>query len=293
MSTDETIVSSLDALSEEGEARPYLTFIKGPRLGQLLPLDKEKMTVGRSPDCDLWIEDSAISRQHFCLFIKGNRVEIEDLESTNGTYVNGEPVKKALLADGDKIQISRETLFELTFLDESRSLSEKKLYEMGVMDPVTNVYNKRYFLDRLKEEFSFASRKKGGELALIMFDIDHFKNLNDTFGHLAGDLVLQKMCAEVSKAIRTGDLIARYGGEEFVIVMREAPAKRAVETAERIRALVEAQKISYEGKNVAVTISCGVAVFEPGMKNYDALISEADKRLYLSKEGGRNRVTGP
>ncbi|MDO8520012.1 MAG: GGDEF domain-containing protein [Deltaproteobacteria bacterium] len=293
MSTDETIVSSLDALEAEGEARPFLTFIKGPRLGQLTPLDKEVMTVGRSPDCDLWIEDSAISRKHFRLLVKGNKVEVEDLGSTNGTYVNGEPVKKVLLADGDKIQISRETLLELTYLDETKSLSEKKLYEMGVMDPVTNVYNKRYFLDRLKEEFSFASRKKGGLLALILFDIDHFKNLNDTYGHLAGDLVLQKMCAEVSRAVRTGDLLARYGGEEFVIIMRETDSARAVETAERVRLLVEKQKIFYEGKSVSVTISCGVAVFEAGMKDYDALISLADKRLYVAKEAGRNRVKGP
>src|SRR3989338_6210460 len=113
MSTDETIVSSLDALEREGETRPFLTFIKGPRLGQLLALDKAVMTVGRSPDCDLWIEDSAISRKHFQVSIKGTRVEIEDLGSTNGTYVNGEPVKKALITDGDKIQISRETLFEV------------------------------------------------------------------------------------------------------------------------------------------------------------------------------------
>lgn len=293
MTTDETIISAIDTLETEGEAKPYLTFIKGPRLGQIHPLEKGEVVVGRSPDCDLWIEDGAISRKHFRVRVIDNRAEIEDLGSTNGTYVNGEAVKKVFLNDGDKIQISQETILELTYLDESRSLSEKKLYEMGVMDPVTNIYNKRYLLDRIREEFSFARRKKGTQLSLIIFDIDHFKTLNDTFGHLAGDVVLQKMCAEVSKAIRTDDIFARYGGEEFIIVMRDAPLERARDLAERIRVLVEGLKIIYEGKDISLTISCGISIFKETQRDYLSMIADADRCLYEAKTAGRNRVSGP
>lgn len=289
--TDETIVANIDDL-EEGEKRPYLSFVAGPRLGQLIPIDSKPMTVGRSPDCDLWVEDNAISRKHFKIWQEGSSIRLEDLKSTNGTFVNGSKAGEADLADGDRIQISKITILELTFLDESRSRSEKQLYEMGVMDAGTGIHNKRYFLDRIREEFSVAQRKSK-PLALVMFDIDHFKKLNDTYGHVLGDLVLQQMSAEVSKVIRTGDLFARYGGEEFAVVMRDAELPHAARLAERIRTAVENMTVEYEGQTVKFTVSLGYAPISDQHRNEKDLIAEADKYLYRSKEGGRNRATGP
>lgn len=290
--TDETIVSSIDGLKKGGEQTPCLTFIHGPRIGQLFALEKKEIVIGRSPDCDLWIEDSAISRKHFKVVVQGEKIQIKDLGSTNGTYVNGNPVKESELNDGDKIQISRETILEFNYLDESSRLSEKKRFEMGVMDPVTNIYNKRYFLDRLREEFTFARRKKRN-LSIIMFDLDHFKELNDTYGHLAGDLVLQKLCSEISKAVRSDDIFARYGGEEFVIVMRDTDVRHALELAERIRLLTSKLIIPWEDKTIKLTISCGVAAGSDKLNDFLDLVAEADKCLYESKNKGRNRVSGP
>lgn len=294
MTADETIVARIDSLKDESEKKPYLTFIKGNRLGQIHPLPaKGEVVVGRSPDADLWIEDSAISRRHFKMNILENRVYIEDLGSTNGTYINGARVTTRELSDGDKIQISKNTILELAYLDDSQSLSEKKRYEMGVMDPVTNIYNKRCFLDRINDEFAFALRKKR-DLSLVMFDLDHFKSINDTYGHLAGDLVLQKVAGEISKTLRTDDLFARYGGEEFVILMRDASLKNAWNLAERIRKLVENLEISHDAQTFKVSISCGVAgLDETRMKDPNALVEEADRYLYQSKNQGRNRVSGP
>lgn len=290
--TDETIVSSIEGLEKGEERTPCLTFIHGPRLGQLFALEKKEIVIGRSPDCDLWIEDSAISRKHFKILVQGQNIRIKDLGSTNGTYVNGDYIEESVLNDGDKIQISRETILEFNYLDESSRLSEKKRFEMGVIDPVTNIYNKRYFLDRIKEEFTFAKRKKRN-LSIIMFDLDHFKELNDTHGHLAGDLVLQKLCAEVSKAIRSDDIFARYGGEEFVVVMRDTDIRHALELAERIRLLTSKLVIPWEDEKIKLTISCGVATSNDNINDFLDLVAEADKHLYESKNAGRNRVTGP
>ncbi len=288
---DETVVTSFDSIEQENEKKPYLTFIWGPRMGELVLLEKNEITVGRSPDCDLWIEDGAISRKHFCLQIAGKGVSLKDTGSTNGTLVNGEKVSEKKLSDGDKIQISRDTILEFSYLDETQSLSEKKRYEMGVMDPVTNTHNKRYFLDRIREEFSFAKRSQR-HLSIILFDIDHFKKINDGYGHLAGDFVLQKLGAYVSKIIRTHDIFCRYGGEEFVILMRDTECQNAVNLAERIRKIIEQSEFVYEEKKLPVTISCGISSLHEGLKDYQALIAEADTYLYQSKEGGRNRISG-
>lgn len=286
---EKTVISSIDEISFEGDKKPHLTFIKGSRIGQLVELVKKEIIVGRSPDCDVWIDDNTISRRHFKLAINGSEVWLEDLGSTNGTYVNGEVAKKTRLEDGCKIQISQDTLLEFNFLDESRSLSEKKLYEMGVIDPVCDIYNKRYFIERLKEEFAIAKRK-GGLLSLVMFDIDYFKKINDTHGHLAGDLVLQKIGQVAKTTVRSGDILARYGGEEFVVIMREAAMEDAFRLAERIRQSLAASFIMVENKKITFTVSLGIACYESAMKEPVDLIAEADKYLYQSKSAGRNRT---
>ncbi|MBI2340954.1 MAG: GGDEF domain-containing protein [Deltaproteobacteria bacterium] len=288
---EKTEIRKLDEIKVESDKKPHLTFLLGPRMGELHALDKEETTVGRSPDCGLWIEDSTISRRHFKIEVKKGIARIIDLGSTNGTYVNGVKIEVQILNDSDKIQISKETILEFGYLDETSRLSEKKRYEMGVIDPATGVYNKRYLLDRLREEFSFARRKKR-DLSVIMFDVDHFKKINDTYGHLAGDLCLQKLTGLTAKLIRTDDIFARYGGEEFVILMRDTNGQNAVNLAERIRKAVCAQTVEYEGKQIPITISCGIASLKEAHEESQALVAEADKYLYASKEGGRNRVTG-
>ncbi|MBX7147899.1 diguanylate cyclase [bacterium] len=286
---DETVVTTIGRL-DDGDKKPYFTIVKGSRLGQIYALDKAEMVVGRSQEADLRIEDIAISRKHFKIYVNNNQVTVEDLASTNGTHVNGSKVTRQALADGDKIQISRNTIFELSYLDESQSLSEKKRYEMGVMDPVCEIHNKRYFLERLNEEFNFSKRKKR-VLSLIMFDIDHFKKLNDTYGHIAGDAVLKKVSQLITKIIRTDDIFARYGGEEFVLILRDTDEKNAANLAERIRVMISRHPFLFDGKEVNVTISLGVTELHESMPDATAFIEKADKFLYESKANGRNKVT--
>jgi len=289
MPGEDTIVTNIKNLDSTDLKKPYLTFIKGPLLGQIHEITEEPTCVGRSSECNLWIEDSAISRKHFRVTVANGEIEIEDLKSTNGTYVNGDRITKSLLYDGDKIQISQDILMEVTYLDNSRVQSERVRYEMGVKDPGTGIYNKRYFLDRIQEEFAFAKRGHKG-LAMVIFDLDHFKVINDTYGHLAGDLVLQKISAVVMQIVREGDLFARFGGEEFVVLMRDAHIKNALDLAERIRSKIENTEIIHDGQKIKVTISCGISEIEDHHKDYLDLIAMADQHLYRAKKQGRNRT---
>lgn len=289
MPGDDTIVTSIKELDAKDQKKPYLTFVKGPLMGQIHEITEQPTIVGRSSECNLWIEDSTISRKHFRIGIVNGEIEIEDLRSTNGTYVNGSRVEKASLFDGDKVQISQDTLLELTYLDSTRVHSEKVRYEMGVKDPGTNTFNKRYFIDRIQEEFAFAKRR-GVNLALVLFDLDHFKRVNDTYGHLAGDLVLQKVAAIVDSVIREGDILARFGGEEFVILMRDANIKNALDLAERIRKKVAESEMIHDGQKIKITLSCGLAELEEAHKDYLDLLAMADQFLYRAKKQGRNRT---
>ncbi len=291
MGGDETVITTIKVLEDE-DKRPYLTFIWGPRMGELVGLEKPVTIVGRMPECDLWIEDSAISRKHFSVELQGSKAFLKDLGSTNGTLVNGEKVIQHPLSDGDKIQISKDTILEFTYLDETRRMSEKMRYEMGVMDPVTNTYNKRFFLGRIREEFSFSKRAKR-DLSLIIFDLDHFKIVNDKYGHLAGDFVLQKIGSVVLKTIRTHDILARYGGEEFVVLMRDTTCQNAVNLAERLRKVIEETEFIYENQRLPISISCGIATLDETQTDHRSLIGDADRVLYQAKEEGRNRVKGP
>ena len=293
--SDETIITSIESLGKktESEKKPYLTCIKGAMLGQIYPIDKTDVFVGRSTDCEICVPDSTISRRHFKIIQKNpHTLFVEDLKSTNGTYVNGNRVEKAKIKEGDKIQISRNTILELHYLDDTESLSEKQRYEMGVLDPLTNVYNKRFLLERLNDEFHFAKRRKDF-LSVVMIDIDYFKKINDTYGHLVGDVVLQKMASHIAKEIRLEDIFGRFGGEEFVIIMRGANTDAAIRLADRLREDIAGLEFPNEGKPFKVTISAGVATV--GEQHTDSLhlLSEADKYLYAAKNAGRNRVCGP
>ncbi len=288
---DETIVTSLDQLNLDGDTEPYLIVIAGTNIGKLYNLKADELVAGRSQDSDIWIEDNTISRKHFKIKREGKEYTIQDLNSTNGTYVNSRRVTTSGLKAGDKIQISNDTIMQFDFFDENRRISEQKRYEMGVKDPVTGSFNKSYFLQRISDEFSF-SQRQNLPLTVLMLDIDFFKVINDTHGHLAGDQVLQEISHAVAGMIRNEDVFCRYGGEEFVIIMRNTPGAPATQLAERIRKKVEDTVINYEGTPISVTISLGLATsLGRNFRDYVALIAEADKYLYKSKGNGRNRVS--
>jgi len=203
--------------------------------------------------------------------------------------------EKAKVYSLDKLQMENQELIRLldALKKNKKELekSEKKLQQLSITDPLTGVYNRRYLYDFLKREFERAKRYNL-PLSCMMVDIDHFKNLNDTYGHRAGDLVLKKLTTFLKENLRKIDLVARYGGEEFVIVLPETLEKKTLVSAERIRKGVEGMKIALNSEKIRITVSIGVANLTQKEKDEEALIRKADKALYRAKKKGRNRVEG-
>jgi diguanylate cyclase (GGDEF)-like protein len=199
-------------------------------------------------------------------------------------------VQKARLADGDKIQLGSATILKLTFQDAIEEGFQRQMFESASRDALTNIYNKRFFLERLSSEFAYAVRHNA-LLSLILLDIDHFKRVNDTYGHLAGDYVLATLAQLVGPVVRSEDVFARYGGEEFVVMSRSTDPPSAAVVSERIRQHVASHPFEYDGKRIAITVSLGVAGMpRPDVKSPEDLIERADRALYEAKHAGRNRV---
>jgi diguanylate cyclase (GGDEF)-like protein len=215
---------------------------------------------------------------------------VEDLGLTNGSYVNDVPVQRSVLRDNDYLKIGAAIFKFLSGVGVEASYYEE-IYRMTIIDGLTGAHNKRYFLEFVEREAARCARHKR-PLSLLMFDIDHFKKINDTYGHEAGDHVLQEMTRLVrSELIRPRDIFARYGGEEFAVLLPSTPGQRALDLAERLRTAVEAPAFVYEGTLLPVTCSVGVAALQIGIDSAAALLKAADMAGYESKRSGRNRVT--
>ena len=289
-----TRVSDLEKLRAEltrrsQRDRAYLIVLAGADVGKMFKLSEGETRIGRSHKADVRLDDDSISRLHVKVHLDGTRVEVEDLNSSNGTMVNGERITRHALKDGDKIRLGETTILKFTFHDRLDESFQQKMYNAALRDPLTKVYNKKYFLDTLATEVSYAKRHDT-PLSLIMFDLDHFKRVNDTFGHVAGDHVLIDIAGLVQGTLRAEDVFARYGGEEFAVILRGTALEHAGLLAERVRAAVEGRVIQSDGRRLPVTISVGVAAFDRPMEDAKALILAADEALYAAKNAGRNRV---
>jgi diguanylate cyclase (GGDEF)-like protein len=248
------------------------------------------VVVGRSRDADVRLLDDGISRRHARIWIEDDHVHIEDLASRNGTFCNGEPVERRKLKDGDKLQIGRTTILKFTYHDKLDESFQRQMYDSALRDGLTRAFNKRYLLDRLDSEFRFAHRHHA-PLAIVMIDLDHFKEVNDRHGHLVGDHVLSEVAARLRDSIRNEDVFARYGGEEFAIICRATTQIHAGVFAERLRRAIEALVITSEGRRVPMTVSIGVAGYdEVDAADAGELLAAADVALYAAKNGGKNRV---
>jgi diguanylate cyclase (GGDEF)-like protein len=249
------------------------------------------LLIGRGRDADIRIQGDGISRQHARMKVGAEGVQFEDLGSTNGSFVNGEKVERALLQDGDKIQLGTATILKFTYQDEIDEDFQRQMFESASRDALTQVYNKRFFVERLNSEFAYAIRHRA-LLSLIIFDIDHFKRINDTYGHLAGDSVLRQLGALLDDAVRKVDIVARYGGEEFVMLLPETNREGGILFAERLRDRIagKAFDVGLE-QPVHLTVSIGIASFpSPRVTTTEDLFARADEALYRAKSGGRNRV---
>jgi diguanylate cyclase (GGDEF)-like protein len=271
--------------------RAYLIVLAGSNVGEMYRIEEGESFVGRGQVATIRLNDDGISRKHARLLQLGGDVFIEDLHSANGTIVNGAPVADPhQLKDGDKIRLGSTTILKFTYNDHLDESFQQQMYEAALRDGLTKAFNKKYFLDRLETEIAYAKRHQA-HLSLLMFDVDHFKLVNDTHGHLAGDYVLARLAKVSMATVRTEDVFARYGGEEFGVICRGVPLSSAGVLAERLRAVVEATIFEHEGARMPITISVGVAGHpEIPIDTAAQLIAGADAALYEAKRGGRNRV---
>jgi diguanylate cyclase (GGDEF)-like protein len=271
--------------------RAYLVVLAGSSVGEMFKIDAEVTIIGRGQKAQIRLLDDGISREHARLVQRSDHVVLEDLGSTNGTYCNGLKVDTKELADGDKILVGSTTILKFTYHDNLDEIFQKQMYESALRDGLTKAFNKKYFTDRLESEFTFALRH-GAPLTLVLFDIDHFKKVNDTHGHPAGDHVLTEISTLLAGSLRAEDVFARYGGEEFAVICRGSDLAQGQTVGERLRKAVEGHKFVYEGTHIPVTISVGVAGLpDARVKDAAELVSVADQALYASKRGGRNRIT--
>lgn len=271
--------------------RASLVVLAGPRVGTMLRIDGRDVTIGRSLRVELSLDDDGVSRRHARLRERDGAVWLEDLGSRNGTFVNGLRVMAAVqLADGDKIHVGRGSVMKFTYHDALDDSFQERVVVSALRDPLTRLYNKRYFDERLDAELRFAHRH-GAKLALLLIDVDHFKRVNDGHGHLVGDTVLSAVAGALAKAIRNEDVVARFGGEEFVVILRATALDHALVLAERLRKRIEEVAVELDGgPPLSVTASIGVAELAPPVATAAELVDAADRALYAAKAAGRNRV---
>jgi len=274
---------------ERVDKRPCLVMIDGDYLGEVFALDKDVVMLGRSDDVDITITDPSMSRRHTMIVKRANAFFASDLDSTNGTRINNEKIQTSTeLREGDKLRLGQIS-FKFTYQDEDDTEYHRQLRNMAVKDGLTRIHNRRYFTEMAEKEFDYA-RRYDADLSLILFDIDHFKKLNDTHGHAAGDYVLREMASTLEQTVREYDVFARYGGEEFVFLLRGSALETSVAIADRLRQIVSDCEFLYEEHNLHVTISVGVAAYSGGdeVTDHEQLTELADKMLYEAKHAGRN-----
>jgi len=273
-----------------GAGQDCLVVIYAPssnQLGKRFSLSDGIVRIGRGTENDVVLQSDSVSRRHARIEIRTGSYHLVDSHSTNGTYVNDEPVQDQQLCRGDQIKIG-DTILKFLSGTDLESQYHETIYRMTIMDGLTGIHNKRYLVEQLDRELSRATRH-GRPLSLVICDIDHFKRVNDGFGHLAGDHVLKEVAQLAKSRLRPDDVIARYGGEEFAIILPETDVAGGVQIAEELRKMIATETFVFEDEEIDVTISCGVAQLDPSWRSYD-FVRAADERLYEAKRAGRNRV---
>ncbi len=277
-------------IPESGELKriPTLIIMNGVDTGKIFRLTKPSMALGRESGTEICVNDNAVSRKH-CLFVcSTSSIMLIDLQSSNGTLLNGNRIEREQLKNGDKIKIGQTVLrFEIADLDVNEY--NEKLYEQITIDDLTSLYNRKSMLKELTQRFS--DIHKYLPFSILFLDIDHFKKVNDSFGHITGSKILTELGRLLLSNLRSVDLACRYGGEEFVLIISQNRSKEASYVAEKLRILIENHVFtSQNGERMSITVSIGVAEAMPGIQEYHDLIDRADKAMYQAKSGGRNRT---
>jgi two-component system, cell cycle response regulator len=290
MALESTVLTAiaLPEASTEPARHACLVVIFGAEIGRRIELGGNDVVIGRAGTADLQLDMDSVSRTHAIVSRRSRGFVVRDQESTNGTFVNDQPIRERALKDGDQIRIGRAMLKFLTSNNVEAQYHEE-IYRLMTVDGLTQLYNRRYFQEALEREFA-RSRRYGHPFVLVLLDIDHFKLINDRYGHQAGDTVLRKVGTLLKANVRTNDLVARIGGEEFALILPETRGRGGHALAEKLRRIIAAETFHHDDDTIATTVSLGVAEFGTKLANSDALVKLADERLYNAKNSGRNRV---
>jgi diguanylate cyclase (GGDEF)-like protein len=257
-------------------------------IGEPVELSDQCLLVGRD-QCGLNLLDDSVSRRHAALEYNEGGHAVTDLGSTNGTYVNECRITERKLQPGDRIRFGNQIFKYLTSQD-IESQYHEVVYRIMTTDGLTQVYNKQYFVEALARELEHCQRA-GDPLSVMLMDLDFFKSVNDTFGHLAGDAVLVEFARRARSVLRGGEIFARYGGEEFALLCPRSTLIQAAAAAERIRAAVAETPVQFEAHSIQTTVSIGIAaLLHQSEQNALDLLADADHWLYVAKDSGRNRA---
>lgn len=273
------------------DSESCLVQVHGPNLGKRYVLDEEELGIGRDDNNHIVVDLDNVSRNHAKISVRHGRFYVSDLGSTNGTYLNDEEVtEEAPLRSGDFVKVGG-AIFKFLSGGNIETLYHEEIYQLTIVDGLTQISNKRYFSEFLEKEMGRCHRY-ARDLSLIIFDIDHFKKVNDEVGHIAGDFVLRELAQRIKQRVRKEECFARYGGEEFALAMPEVGLEKARQFAEKLRRIVAEQPFVFEARAMPVTISVGVAVMTRDLSEPEEFVKAADAKMYEAKNAGRNRVVG-
>lgn len=250
------------------------------------------LIIGREKNNRISLEDEKVSKRHCEVSIIRTwdleEVIIKDLNSTNGTYLNGKPIRKAVLKSGDKIGLG-DTVLRFSYNDLLEEEYHARLFTFAATDSLTGLYNRRYIINELENQSRIA-RRNNREFSIAIFDIDNFKQINDDYGHLAGDDYLKRLSMELTQCLREQDICGRIGGEEFLVILPETPLDGAFNLANRLREKIRDIELLHQGQIIRTTISGGVSQFGLHASESRALFEKADLALQKAKKTGKDIV---
>jgi len=278
------------ATDTKGNDCLVVIYTKDPSLlGKRFVLEESPTRVGRGPDNQIVLDGDSVSRKHAYWERRGSQWWVIDDCSTNGTYVNDELINKEQpLTNGDRVKVGG-LIFKFLSGDDVESQYYEEIYRMTIVDGLVQIFNRRYLYEALEREI-IRARRHSRELCVVMFDLDHFKRVNDQYGHLAGDYVLKELARVVQTRIRRDEVFARYGGEEFSLVLPETHLAGARALCETLLQKVAEHRFLFQGEVIPITVSMGIAMLSEADRNATELIQRADEKLFEAKRSGRNRV---
>ncbi|MFK8030500.1 MAG: GGDEF domain-containing protein [Gammaproteobacteria bacterium] len=288
---DHTVVSVIPShFTHMGDNRPYVSIVHPRGKASRHPITSKGLLIGRGRHADVVLDDAQVSRRHCLIRLTDAGIVAEDLGSTNGTHINGNAITLAVVDPSGRIKIGG-CVLRVEYRARVEINAEKQLEQAAQTDELTGLNNRRWFFGQSAAYLASAA-DSGHDLTLVMIDIDHFKQINDSFGHAAGDHVLKEVAQILTAQKREDDSLARFGGEEFVMLLPDTGATDALVFCDGLCEAVKKAGISVNGRDLFVQVSIGTWTEEVNqITSIEQAISGADAAMYRAKRAGRNRVS--